>query len=254
MALFVALGGGAYAMTALPPNSVGPAQLQADSVKSRALANNSVDSSEIQKQAVQLSDMAQNSVGPGQLKAFAVQQSDLASNAVTQSKLAQDSVGSAQIRLASIDAQQIKDHTLAPQEFTANGLPEVGYSSRELGNSSGPPYGPSEVLTTSATNAGVLNLDIPASGDSGYTTSSGVVGAVAPSRLTANAQVVVHAFVNTMVYCRLARFHAGFTDQLPFAAGTNTNVDAGKEAAIPLAGRLDVDPGSYHVRVQCYVP
>jgi len=63
----------------------------------------------------------------------------------------------------------------------------------------------------------------------------------------------VHAFVNTMVSCRLARFHAGFTDQLPFAAGTNTNVDAGKEAAIPLAGGLDVDPGSYNVRVQCYV-
>jgi hypothetical protein len=274
IALFVALGSGAYAVTVLPANSVGAAQLKKNSVGARALQANSTGSSELRPGAVHKGDLERGAITSRALQQGAVTQGALANGAVTQAALSLGAVGQAALGLnavtpgaiaqgavtpsaladnavtsdkiaqSAVGAPQIKDGTLAPQEFTANGLPEVGYSSRELGASP-------ESVPSTATNAGVLNLDIPA-GTSGYTTSSGVVGAVAPSRLVANAQVVLHANVNTMFQCRLSLFHAGVLDQKPFAAGTNGTGVAGNEVALPLAGGLDVDPGSYNVRVQCF--
>jgi hypothetical protein len=234
IALFVSLGGGAYAFTRLPPNSIGAKQLKGDSVGASELRANSTGSSELRAGAVKVAELAHQAVTADALAPSAVTPGALADNAVTNGKLAQSSVGPA----------QVQDGTLAPQEFTENGLPEVGYSSRELGATP-------ESVPQNATNAGVLNLDIPA-GTSGYTTSSGVVGAVAPSRLVANAQVVLRANVNTMLQCRLSRFHAGVLDQVPFAAGTNATGHAGDDVALPLAGGLDVEPGSYNIRVQCF--
>src|SRR3954468_2025766 len=250
----MSLGGGAYAFTRLPPNSVGAKQLKANSVGSTELRSNSTGSSELRAGAVKVADLAHRAVTASALAPGAVTASAMSASAVTGAALAKDAVTSdalsnnavtnAKIAQSSVGPAQVQDGTLAPQEFTENGLPEVGYSSRELGASP-------ESVPSTATNAGVLNLDIPA-GTSGYTTSSGVVGAVAPSRLVANAQVVLRANVNTMLQCRLSRFHAGVLDQQPFAAGTNGTGTAGQEVALPLAGGLDVGPGSYNIRVQCF--
>ncbi len=51
-ALFVALGGGAYAAVALPKNSVGAAQLRKDAVSSRAVKNGSLSAADFSSSAL----------------------------------------------------------------------------------------------------------------------------------------------------------------------------------------------------------
>jgi hypothetical protein len=63
MALFVALGGSAYAAGVLPANSVGRAQLQANSVTPSKLAPNSVGRSELRPDSVTAGDLSFASVG-----------------------------------------------------------------------------------------------------------------------------------------------------------------------------------------------
>jgi hypothetical protein len=67
IALFVALGGSAYASGLLPPNSVGRAQLQPNSVTSSKLAPSSVGRSELRAHAVTSGALAPESVGPSAL-------------------------------------------------------------------------------------------------------------------------------------------------------------------------------------------
>jgi hypothetical protein len=62
LALFVALGGSAYAAGVLPMNSVGRAQLQANSVTSSKLAPSSVGRSELKSASVTADDLAPGSV------------------------------------------------------------------------------------------------------------------------------------------------------------------------------------------------
>jgi hypothetical protein len=57
VALFIALGGFAYAAT-LPRNSVGPAQIRADAVRSSEIRARAVGSSEIRDRSLRLSDMS----------------------------------------------------------------------------------------------------------------------------------------------------------------------------------------------------
>jgi len=104
-----------------------------------------------------------------------------------------------------------------------------------------------------ATNAGVLNLDI-ASGTSGYVASSGTVTATAPSRLVATADVTLRndSGTTSSFQCRLARFTEGLSDQLPFGIQADSMVAAGVQASLPLTAGLDVGPGTYNVRVQCF--
>lgn len=228
---------GSLGQAALAAGAIGQQQLQADAVNHQALAPGAVGVANLADSAVTQGKLAAGAVGQQALAIGAVGQGNLADSAVTQGKLAAGAVGAA----------EVKDGTLAPQKFTANGLPEVGYSSREM---SAIGY---ETVPKFASNNGVLNLDItPAPATNGYTSSSGVVGAVAPSRLTAIAQVVLKANVDTNLQCRLSLYHAGQGDQQPFAAGTNTFATSGNEYALPLAGGIDVEPGSYNVRVQCF--
>jgi hypothetical protein len=265
IALFISLGGASYAFTQLPANSVGQAQLKKNSVGSRQLRPNSTGSEEIKAAAVHVADLARNAVtaaalAPGAVTSLAmspnaITQTALANNAVTAGALAlgavtpgalaDNAVTSSKIASSAVGAAQVQDGTLAPQDFTQNGLPEVGYSSRELGSAP-------EALPVGASNGGVLNLDVPA-GTSGYTSSSGVVGAVAPSHVVANAQIVLLANKTpTPLQCRLSLYHAGQGDQQPFAAGVTATGHNNEQTALPLAGGIDVEPGSYNVRVQCF--
>jgi hypothetical protein len=109
-----------------------------------------------------------------------------------------------------------------------------------------------EAIPNFFSNSGVLNLDVPA-GTSGYVTSSGVISASGPSRLIATADVTVNNITGSTqeIFCRLARFHAGQGDQLPFGIESKSFVAAGADASVPLTAGIDVDPGSYNLRVQC---
>ena len=60
LALFLALGGGAYAAATLPRNSVGQAQLRTNSVGASEIRSGAVRSSEIANGSIRLSDIATN--------------------------------------------------------------------------------------------------------------------------------------------------------------------------------------------------
>lgn len=60
LALFIALGGGAYAAATLPRNSVGPTQLRTNSVGASELRSSAVRSSEIANGAIRLTDLSAN--------------------------------------------------------------------------------------------------------------------------------------------------------------------------------------------------
>lgn len=62
LALFVALGGSAYAAGVLPANSVGRAQLRGDAVTASKIARNSVGRSELRPESVGSSELARGSV------------------------------------------------------------------------------------------------------------------------------------------------------------------------------------------------
>jgi hypothetical protein len=108
-------------------------------------------------------------------------------------------------------------------------------------------------LPFSATNAGVLNLDV-ATGTSGYVASSGPVTATVSSRLVATADITLRndSGTTSSFQCRLARFTEGQMDQLPFGIQADSTVAAGVQASLPITAGLDVAPGTYNVRVQCF--
>src|SRR3954471_14208016 len=58
LALFIALGGGAYAAATLPRNSVGPSQLRSNSVSAAKIRAGAVHSSEIANASIRLTDIA----------------------------------------------------------------------------------------------------------------------------------------------------------------------------------------------------
>lgn len=122
----------------------------------------------------------------------------------------------------------------------------VAYASRDV---AGSPEG----IPVGATNAGVLNLDIPV-GTAGYVSSSGVITATGPSRLIATADITLRndSGVTSTFMCRLARFTAGQADQLPFGIQADSVAAAGAQASLPLTAGLDVEAGSINVRVQCF--
>jgi hypothetical protein len=122
----------------------------------------------------------------------------------------------------------------------------LGFASRDVAGSP-------EAVPFSATNGGVLNLDV-ASGTSGYVASSGAITATAPSRLVATADITLRndSGTTSIFQCRLARFTEGQTDQLPFGIQADSTVTAGVQASLPLTAGLDVAPGTYNVRVQCF--
>ena len=60
LALFIALGGGAYAATALPANSVGPKQIKKNAVERSKLKSNAVDTTKILDNSVTGDDVKES--------------------------------------------------------------------------------------------------------------------------------------------------------------------------------------------------
>ena len=81
-ALFLSLGGGAYALT-LPINSVGPAQLRAQSVINSKMYPGTVSNSKMGKGAVTFSKMASNQMTSEKIRNGSLLGEDLAANTVT---------------------------------------------------------------------------------------------------------------------------------------------------------------------------
>jgi hypothetical protein len=64
LALFLALGGGAYAATALPARSVGPRELKANAVTRAKIKRNAVDGSKVLDGSLRGADIKESTLGP----------------------------------------------------------------------------------------------------------------------------------------------------------------------------------------------
>jgi hypothetical protein len=232
----------------LQDDAVGTAQLHQLAVGLAQLKLGAVGSAQMQPQAVGTDQLKTDAVGTDQLKQLAVGAEQMKLAAVGAAQLKDDSIGLAKMKSQSVGSAQVVNGSLEKKHFKAGELPGVslGYANRDVGGSpESVPQGPS--------NAGVLNLDV-AAGTNGYASTSGVVTAGAASRLIANGHVVLRnntASTQTRK-CRLALYHAGVGDQTPFATQSNAFAYANEEAVLPISGGIDVAPGSYNVRVQCF--
>jgi hypothetical protein len=97
LALFIALGGSAYAAATLPANSVGKSQIRSS--------------------AVGKSEAATGSVGRSEVRSSAIGRSEIASNGVGSSEVRTNAIGTKEIRDGKIDVAD-----LTPAALAANGV------------------------------------------------------------------------------------------------------------------------------------
>lgn len=83
LALFIALGGGAYAATVLPANSVGPRQLKKNAVERSKIKNSAVDSAKVRNESLTGLDVNEGSLA----KVAAAAAADNAAHAVSSAAL-----------------------------------------------------------------------------------------------------------------------------------------------------------------------
>jgi hypothetical protein len=102
VALFVALGGGAYAALKLPKNSVKSATIKNGQVKAADLAKNAVTSKKIKNGAVSGAKIADGSVSGADIGDGQVGGAKLADGSVATSKLADGAVNAAKIADGSV--------------------------------------------------------------------------------------------------------------------------------------------------------
>lgn len=97
VAVFIALGGGAYAALSLP----------AGSVTSKQIAKNAVRAKQIKKRAVRKKELARNAVRSRKIKDGRVKSFDLADASVATAKLADDAVSTPKLLDESVTAAKL---------------------------------------------------------------------------------------------------------------------------------------------------
>jgi hypothetical protein len=102
LAVFIALGGGAYAALRLPEGSV----------TSKQIARNAVHAKQIAKRAVRKKEVARNAIRSRKIKDARVKSFDLADAAVTSPKLADDSVTTPKLADDSVTTPKLADDSV----------------------------------------------------------------------------------------------------------------------------------------------
>lgn len=102
IAVFIALGGGAYAALSIPPGSVG----------SKQIAKNAVHAKQIAKRAVRKKELARNAVRSRKIKDGRVKSFDLRDSSVTSAKLADASVETAKLADAAVSTPKLLDESV----------------------------------------------------------------------------------------------------------------------------------------------
>jgi hypothetical protein len=151
VALFMALGGGAYAAATAPRNSVTSTSIRNGQVKQQDLARRSVTNSKIRGRSVSNGKIADNAITTTKLGPNAVTTTKLADGSVTTAKLADkavttgkldaDAVTSDQLAANSVSGlKQIQNDSITGQDVIENsltfGCTPLGFSAPA--NSSGP--------------------------------------------------------------------------------------------------------------------
>lgn len=125
IAVFLVLGGAAFAASQLPKNSVGSKQLKNNAVTTAKIKNNAVTTAKIKNGAIISSKLAAGAVEGGSLAKGAVSNEKLADNAVTSPKVADNSLTGADINqgsLKSVKAANVYGLTYAE---TGTGAPKI---------------------------------------------------------------------------------------------------------------------------------
>jgi hypothetical protein len=130
IALFIALGGSAYAAAQLPSNSVGKAQIRSGAVGKSEASTGSVGRSEVRSSAIGTSEIASNGVGSSEIKTSAI--------------------GTKEIRDGKIDVAD-----LTPAALAANGV-----NFRAAVSDAGALTGGNAKAATRATDPGVYSVDL----------------------------------------------------------------------------------------------
>jgi hypothetical protein len=131
LALFVALGGGAYAATQLPKDSVGAKQLKKNAVTSAKLKNEAVTTAKLRDKAVNGAKVADSAVGNPKIADGAVTNSKIADGAVTNSKIADGAVTGSKIAADSVTTTNISGGALIPRGYAwvdADGKVSPGFT------------------------------------------------------------------------------------------------------------------------------
>jgi hypothetical protein len=183
-------------------------------------------------------------------------------------KLPRNSVGNKQLRANAVTSGKVRNGSLAAKDFQSSALkrgprgpqgpkgdsapgaiPRVGFASRDpfAAGGTGAPVG------VGATAVDLVGLNVPA-GTASYVSSSGPVAAAAPSRLIANGQAVIlnagPGPASGNVSCRIAVIASD--TKFP---GTYVNANippASGYIPVAVSAGLDIEAGSYDVRLQCY--
>jgi hypothetical protein len=115
VALFVALGGTAAAVTALPRDSVGAPQIRKDAVRSPEIAADAVRAPEIAADAVRSPEIAADAVRAPEIAADAVRSPEIAEGAVRSSELRDGDIRLADISTGARNALQGAQGPAGPQ-------------------------------------------------------------------------------------------------------------------------------------------
>ncbi|HWE31850.1 MAG TPA: hypothetical protein VG410_00115 [Solirubrobacteraceae bacterium] len=110
-ALFVALGGTAWAVTQISTSQI---------------ENSAVTTSKLHKHAVTNSKLANHSVGNAKLRNNSVSSSNLQTNSVSNSNLQDNSVSTSKLQNAAVTASQVAPNTFLPINGTAANSTELG--------------------------------------------------------------------------------------------------------------------------------
>jgi hypothetical protein len=127
LALFVALGGSAYAVSSingalLKRGSVPGSKLKKSAVTSAKLAGNAVTSAKIAGGAVRAADLGAGAVGTANLADGAVANGKLAGGAVTNGKLGDGAVTGAKLAGDSVDGSKVADGSIGGVDLTPSGF------------------------------------------------------------------------------------------------------------------------------------
>lgn len=112
--LFVVLGGGAYAATKLPKNSVGPKQIKAGAVRAKQLANNAVTGAKVADGSLTGADVADGSLTGADLANGTVANADIADKAVNSAKVLDNSLKGSDLAPDTVTGSKIDESTLGP--------------------------------------------------------------------------------------------------------------------------------------------
>jgi hypothetical protein len=130
VALFIALGGSAYAAAQLPANSVGKTQIRSSAVGKSEAATGSIGRSEVRSSAIGTSEIATNGVGASEIKT--------------------SGVGSKEIRDGKVDVAD-----LSPAAQAVNGV-----TFRAAASDTGAATGGNAKTITRTTDPGVYSVDL----------------------------------------------------------------------------------------------